>query len=348
MRFHVDFDDGQSIRFWIVPDNPLAISRVVVVAEGRRIAEIPAFIVDEAFRHNGWHSSGQCTFFLTEAQVPGLTGLRHLELYDADTNVRIFRRATEETFVQQRLLLINTGIEPEAVLQAALFPHFQHCYFGLHRLTDEIVTSIIGSRVMPSAFISGAVTVPRYENYLTPDLMLTGILIQEPHVEMASRMLWLKQRAEEAADPARRWRLGPLAEAASFTGTHDLTDPRSLKHYFRMLPEQAYRLLYNPLTRQLGTRMPEDRLYPGNSIAAIEVLARIGIVGHHTRFDAFASTLFDRLGLEGPAPAAPTLPPETRALADRLRGVKAVQEMLVFDIALTDAVKDTVDKIWTA
>jgi hypothetical protein len=124
----------------------------------------------------------------------------------------------------------------------------------------------------PSAFLSGAVTIPRYENFLTPDLMITAILLQEPQIEMATRMLWLKARAGDAADPARSWRLGPLAEAAAFADEYDFTDVKSLKRFFRMLPESAYRLLYNPLTRQLGTRMPEDRLHPGNSIAAIEVL----------------------------------------------------------------------------
>lgn len=348
MRFHIDHDAGDAIRCWIVPDNPLAVSRIVAVADGRRIGEIPAFITDEAFRRNGWHATGQCTFVLTESHVPGLAALRDLELYDADTNVRIYRRVAQTELVQQRVLLINTGIKPEAVLQAALFPYFQHCYFGLHRLTDEIVTSILESRVMPSAFMSGAVTVPRYENHMTPDAMLTGILMQDPYIEMATRMLWLRERVEEAADPARHWRLGPFAGAVGFATEYDLSDLRSLKRYFRMLPEAAYRLLYNPLTRQLGTRMPEDRLYPGNSIAAIEVLARLGVVGHHARFDAFASAFIDRLGLDIPVPEAPIPSPETLALAERLQATKAVKEMLVFDIAITDAVRNTVDKIWKA
>ncbi len=346
MRFHIDYDDDQSIRGWIVPDNPLAISRVVAVAEGRRIAEISAFITDDVIRRNGWHATGQCIFILTDAEIPGLSTLRDLELYDADTNVRIYRRAPQADFVQQRFLFINTGIRPETALQVALFPHFRHCYFGLHLLTDEIATSILSTQMMPSAFLAGAVTVPRYENYMTPDQMLTGILVQDPYTEMATRMLWLKGRGAEAADPATRWRLGPLAEAAAFTDSYDLTDTRSLKRYFRMLPEPAYRLLFNPLMRQLGTRMPEDRLYPGNSIAAIEVLARLGVVGHHDRFEAFAATLFDRLGLDIPTPSIPAPPPEVLDLAKRLRSIRPVDEMLVFDIAMTDMVKATVDKIW--
>ncbi|MCJ2013865.1 hypothetical protein [Methylobacterium sp. J-076] len=348
MRFYIDRDSGDAIQGWIVPDNPLAISRVVVSAGGRRIADVPASLIDENFKQFGWHSTGQCTFFLTEAEVPGLAGLGDLELYDADTNVRIYRRRPDEGLVQQRVLLINTGIEPETALQTALYPHFRHAYFGLHRLTDEILTSVLGSQVMPSLLLSGALIVPRYENYMMPDMMLTSIIVQDPYDEMATRMLWLRDRAAEAADPARRWRLGALAEAAAFAADYDLTDLRSLKRYFRMLPEAAYRLLYNPLIRQLATRMPEDRLFPGHSIAAIEVIARVGIVGHRERFDAFASSLIDRLGLDIPVPAATALPAETAALAERLRTVKAVQEMLIYDVALTDAVKDTVDKIWKA
>ncbi len=347
MRYFIDHDQGDSIRGWIVPDNPLAISRVVVSVDGRRVAEVPASFTDEAFKRNGWHATGQCTFMVTPAEVPGLPELPRLELYDADTNVLVYRRVPPEGRVRLRTMLINTGIEPETALQAALFPHFQHCYFGVHKLPDEILTCVLTGPAAPSAFLSGAVTIPRYENFLTPDLMITAILLQEPQIEMATRMLWLKARAGDAADPARSWRLGPLAEAASFAAEYDFTDVKSLKRFFRMLPEPAYRLLYNPLTRQLGTRMPEDRLHPGNSIAAIEILARVGIVGHKTRFSAFASTLFDRLGIAAPIPTLPAVPAETQALAERLKSVKAVEEMIVFDVAMSDAVKASVDKSWS-
>lgn len=58
MRFLIEHDDGRSIRGWIAPDNPLAISRVVVAVEGRRVAEVAASVVDEAFRRDGSHAAG--------------------------------------------------------------------------------------------------------------------------------------------------------------------------------------------------------------------------------------------------------------------------------------------------
>ena len=348
MRYFIDNDDGHSIRGWIVPDNPLAISRVVVAVEGRRVAEVAAQVTDATFRRNGWHSPGQCTFMLPEAEVPGLPGLPRLELYDADTNVMVYRRTPAARTVAQRVLLINTGIEPESALQGALFPYFQHSYFRIHKLPDEILASVLSSRTVPSMLLSGAVIVPRYEHYFTPALMLTGILVQDPHIEMATRMLWLKARAPDAAEPGRGWRLGPLSEASRFTDEYDYTDVKSLKRFFRMLPEPAYHLLYNPLTRQLGTRLPDDRLHPGNSIAAIEILARVGIVGHKSRFAAFVSMLFDRIGLDAPVPVLPEPPAETLALAERLRTLKAVEDMVVFDAAMSDAVTCSLAKSWDA
>ncbi|MCJ2073132.1 hypothetical protein MKK75_30845 [Methylobacterium sp. J-030] len=347
MRFFIDHDDGLSIRGWIVPDNQLAISRVIVSVEGRRVAEVAASLSDPTFKNNGWHATGQCIFVVTEVDVPGLAGLERLELYDADTNVLVHRRVPTADLLQRRMCLINTGIAPETALQNVLFPHFERSYFGMHRMSDEILSSLF-MNAAHSVLLSGAVVIPRYENFMTPDVMLTALLIQDPYIEMATRLQWLQARAGDAVDPTHSWQLGPLAEAAAFMGDHDLVDAKSLKRIFRMLPEPAYRLLYNPLTRQLGTRMPEDRLHPGNSIAAIEVLSRVGIVGHKARFGAFARSLFDQLELDVPLPDMPSPPDSVRDLAQQLRTIRAVDEMLVFDIAISDAVKDIVDKHWDA
>ena len=39
-------------------------------------------------------------------------------------------------------------------------------------------------------------------------------------------------------------------------------------------------------------------------------------------------------------------PGETQALAERLRAIKAVEDVLVFDVARSDAVLRSVDKVW--
>ncbi|MEA1834801.1 hypothetical protein U8607_22150 [Methylobacterium durans] len=347
MRFFVDFDRGDLIRFWMTPDNPTAIGRVAVSVGGRRVAEVPATIVDPNIRAFGWHATGQCTYELTEAEVPGLPGLPELEIHDLDTNLLIYRRASAEGLCQSKVLLINTGIKPETVIQGLMYKHFQQSYFGLGKLTEDMLRCIFESGTIASSFLSGSIVVPRYENFLPPDQILTAALIHDPHVEMATRMLWLRAQADLGADPGQVWRLGRLAEAATFMTEFDLLDLKSLKRLFRLLPEPAYRLLYNPLTRQLGTRLPDDRVHPGNSIVAVEILSRIGIVGHRDAFEAFVATLLDRLEIQDTVPAPEPIPADVIDLAGRLRQVRPVDDMLIFDTVMADVVRSSVAKAWT-
>jgi hypothetical protein len=348
MRFYVDHDLGFRIRCWVVPDNPGAISRVYVALEGRRAAELEAWLVDDAIRAQGWHPTSQCVFEITDEQVPGLSAARRIEIYDTDTNVLIYRRSPRPDPIRGKVLLVDTSINSDSVLQAVLLDRFQQSYFGIGALPDEVLRVVFESPWLTSSFLSGAISLARYEGHFFSDNLLTTTLIHDPYVEMASRLLWLRARASVLADPAQVWRVGQIRDAVEAVTEYDFSDARSLKRFFRMLPETAYRMLYNPLTRQFSTKLPDDRLMPGHSIVAIEVLARVGIVGHRDYFEAFAATLFDRLGVDAPVPTPEPIPTEALVLADRLRGSKAAQEMLVFDVAMADAVRDAVSKGWNS
>ena len=346
MRFNIDGDTGDFIRGWVFPDNPTSIGRVVVVVDGRRVAEISTLEFDTNIAALGWHATGQCRFEISENEVPDLANITQLEIYDLDTNILVYRRVPQQELLNRRLLLINTSINPENALQSLLFRHFQQSYFGVGKLNEQMLQSIFSNSSLISCFLSGALIVPRYEHYFQTEESLTTALIHDPHVEMATRLIWLRARAADAADPNLSWRLGPLADAAIFAAEHDFADLKSLKRLFRMLPEPAYRLLYNPLTRQFGTKLPDDRLHPGNSIVAIEILARVGIVGHRDYFEAFVTSVLDRLGLDAPIPKPEPISQEAQDLAKRLRSIKAVEDMLLFDIAMSDAVRSSVAKTW--
>ena len=91
MRFHIDCDTGDLIQGWIVPDNPLAVSRVAVSAGGRRIADVPAAFVDEKGRRNVLSSPINSNFklpdklkFKIQPKGKGLSPMRQPFLYESD------------------------------------------------------------------------------------------------------------------------------------------------------------------------------------------------------------------------------------------------------------------------
>ena len=106
MRFLLSSDEGDVIRGWVVPDNPLAISRVSVSIEGRRVAEVSAIHTDPNFIHLGWHATGQCHFEIRDTDVPGLAGIERLEIYDVDTNVMIYRRTPDAGLTDKKAILL--------------------------------------------------------------------------------------------------------------------------------------------------------------------------------------------------------------------------------------------------
>ena len=206
MRFYVDHDLGALSRCWVAPDNPVAISRIYVTLEGRRVAELDAWLVDDVIRLQGWHSTGQCVFEITDAQAPGISQARRVELYDADTNVLIYRRSPRTDLIQAKVVLVDTSIIGDSAIQSVLFDHFQQSYFGVGTLSDEVLRVLFESPWMTSSFFSGLILMPRYEGSFVGDEILTTTLIHDPYVEMATRLLWLKARAAITADPAQAWR----------------------------------------------------------------------------------------------------------------------------------------------
>src|SRR3954454_21362805 len=99
MRFFIDFDQGDRLGGWVIPDNPMAVSRVAVSVDGRRVAEISANLIDRGFVERGWHSTGQCTFWIMDEHVPGLASIPRLEVHDLDTNVLVHRRVPKEEVI---------------------------------------------------------------------------------------------------------------------------------------------------------------------------------------------------------------------------------------------------------
>lgn len=346
MKFFVNKDISGGINFWITPDNPSAISKVHVSLDGVRAAELSAWITDDNIRASGWHSTGQCVFNITEKEVPQIRQAKRVEIYDADTNILVYRSVADRAFVQQRLININTSIHHYNLIEQNLFEKFQYSYFGVEKLSEESTQNIMQGPWLTSLMISGSVIYPRYEMFFQDESCVTSVLIHDPYTEMARRMLWLQSKKPIADDDLQRWRLGSLRESVLVAAEYDFSNGKSIKRFLRMLPEPCYRLLYNPLCRQFGTRSPTDPFSPGNSIVAMEIISRVKIVGHSDYTNEYSTALLDRLGVSSIDAPPLQVPPEVSALATLLKSIELAREMVNFDVVISDAVRHAVIKSW--
>lgn len=346
MKFFVNPDVSRGIHFWIAPDNNNAISRVYIVVDGRRVAEISAWLFDDQIRSSGWHSTGQCMFRITDAEVPEISGADRLEILDADTNVLIFRSVRNKEFLRRKVLFAETSIKPNRILTSSLFDRFQYSYSNINRLPEETISSILGGPWLTSSLICGSILFPRYEGYFSDENSLTSIIIHDPYIEMARRLLWLKSQVQIALDASQKWRVGDLLESVIFIADYNFDNPKDISRFFQLMPEKCYYLLYNPLCRQFGTSTPGERFSPAHSITAMEVISRSNVVGHSNFFEAFYETLTYQLGIDDTVPVLLPIENEIRYLSKQLQSNKVAQSMVSFDVAISDAVSQLVESNW--
>lgn len=347
MKFHIQSDEGTAITGWVVPDNPLATAKVAVCVDGRRTAEVETSLFMPAIKDWGWHSTGNCGFAVDTSAVPELGSIRRLELYDADTNVLIYRRPFSDDQLATKLAVINPSIEPPTVLQNALFRNFQMSYFDMEKQSDEIYHFIIDIQYSDSIFIAGGIPFIKHEAPLNAKAFTTSILVGDAFVELARRLVWLRGRAAIAASPQQAWRTHLIRGPMAFAESLPLDNVAGLKKAFRGLEQEVWNFLSSPLTRVLACRLPDERIDSYYPSLALEALSRIDVVGHEAYWDPYVSTVFGKLGLAGREhPPAPVIPPEVQALAENLRRAGTPRAVIEYDVALSEAVRGVVAKQW--
>lgn len=345
MRFHIENDVRNNIVGWLAPDNPLAIARVAVALDGRRVGEVAATEPMPDLKAWGWHSTGICGFHANEAAVPGITEAARVELYDADTNTLLYRRPLRDDLLQARIVLVNPSIEATTAVQHALFPHFQMSYFSVERMPEETLICIVNG-LMTSLLVAGTIPYARYEGFFYKNGFTTGIVVGDAHLELARRILWLRGRARLAAAPDQAWRTHELRGPIAFADALPLEDVNGLRKAFRSVEQDVWNFLSSPLTRTLACKLPNERLEAFHPSQALEALSRFHVVGHEAFFDAYAATVFAKVGIADAVAEAPSASPEAEALAETLRRVQTTRALIDYDVVLGDAVRGIVAQQW--
>src|SRR5262245_795988 len=133
MLFNIERDEGSRIVGYLVPDN-FSDTPSVRISDGQQdLLTLPCQEERPALVAAGRHATGMCGFAIDETMVKDLARQGHLEIYENETNILIFRRRPAEEIIQKRIFRLETHLFPLWRLDDSIDRHFQFFHKGIER-----------------------------------------------------------------------------------------------------------------------------------------------------------------------------------------------------------------------
>lgn len=349
MLFNIDSDRAGRIEGWIMPDNPSVTPSVLIVVAGETVGTIAAHVLRPLLREQGLHDTGVCGFVIDAKNCPRAVGADDVEIFDVDTNVRIYRRRPETADVDAKLFRLEGQLLRNAALNESLEPHFHMSFTRLDSFPEETAKSILGIAFSPSIYVTGRVHYRVFEPLLRDRGFKSCAYLRDPTEELAEQLLLLQWAATRPKTALK----GVLHE--SFLGIVAAIEPDTmatmgnLEQWLIGLSPRARLTLTDPMTRLLTCMSPDDRAPPQALAEALDTLGEFAAVGFRSDMRTFTAHL--EAGLDLDFPPIEATPPAKRVtdLAAQLDKLDVVQQLLAtdrelyatarqaFDVALEDS-----------
>lgn len=281
MLFNIEHDGGDHIIGYLVPDGYSGEARLKVRANGQVRLEVSTADARPALVAAGRHETGRCGFVLDKALLPGIETMLDLEVFEASSNLLIYRRPRSD-FIKRKILRIDTHLFPLRKLDLSVNRFFQYHASRIERFGKETMDQMFLLNGVDSIFLSGRIMYRNYQNYIDGQFS-TFIILQDPYEELAERILTLKVlgRSEKKLLNERDEALfGPVI---AYAGSLPLTDTATLKRGINNMPRDIITVLSNPIVRQLTVSTSDEMPQRFSVASALDVLSSCELVGfrHH-------------------------------------------------------------------
>ncbi len=331
MLFSVDYDVGGSIGFYLVPDTGGTVPSVRIAHDGVEIMVLPANQNRPELVDSGRHSTGMCGFIIDDSVIPGVAGLPHLDINEAETGLEIYRRP-RGTFLNDKVFRLETHLLPLWRIDDALKDRFQYWYRGIDRRGIETSMQVFCIVDLKSAYISGRLFIKSIELYLTQGFK-SVVIFRDPYEELAERLIILKNvtdKTRELLGPRDMLTFEPVIESL---GEFEKLEEDALRRFVRRAPNEVLTPLSNPLTRQLSCGTPDETPKKTSVAQSLSALAAFDVVCLRSDAKHFSEALGEMLGLPGETPI-PVMNEYARVteLAQKLRTISEVEGLLELDL----------------
>src|SRR5208283_2893915 len=157
MLFNIEADRGSHIVGYLVPDDFTKSPTLQIREAGVRVADLLCEEERPSLIAAGRHGTGRCGFTINESMVPNLAQNDTVELYDAETEILIYRRQQTADVTQERIFRFETHLFPLWRLDECAEHRFQFFHKGVDRHGRETATQMLQLNNATSIYLSGRV-----------------------------------------------------------------------------------------------------------------------------------------------------------------------------------------------
>lgn len=340
MFFNIDQDQGDAINGWLALDNPSEIARIEVVVNGQA-TEMAADALREDVRDIGVHNTGHVGFTVNASSVSSLAADDDVQIYEKDSGLLVYGRFLPDRHIGAKLMLFDASTMPQAQLSGAISRHFAMNYLMSERLSFETMLVIVNNHMAVSQFIYGRSSYLRYSNYLDEKKYIRAALLRDPFEELAEKLLFC-QYVSRSEKLSRIWALfSGLEPVIEMIRDLSLNDRKGLVSAFRGATPEQKLALTSPMTRMLGC-LPEDVPVRQHVATALDGLAAMDVVGVRSQFGRFRDLMKGIVGYDLIDTDRFRSFDETPGLAESLRQIGAVEDLLDADVTLYAFVEQAV------
>ncbi|WP_199925192.1 hypothetical protein [Neorhizobium sp. SOG26] len=262
-----------------------------------------------------------------------------LTIHDAKSGLLIYRRRPNP-MVKKKVFRLETQILPLIKFDRNCGSVFQYELFSLERFGHETALQTFHLNAVSSVYLSGRLLMRNYEEFLGKGF--EGIvLLSDPYYEMAMRLFLFKRMASTPTGFLGERDKLILAPAIEYFADANLEDARSLRTLLKKAPLKVANVLASPVTRQFTCSSPDQRVNRSEVAAAIDLLSRFAIVGHHTNLPSFQDAVGEFLDIEADDLVIPPRQMLIEAIAGALKSIPSaevlLEEDLIFDYYVRQA-----------
>lgn len=342
MQFHIDRQANGVLSGWIVPNNPGGTPHVKVIVNDEEIAVIGPNVNRQDIKDLGLHATGFVGFHIDDKIVKGIQKADNVQLVEQETGLMVHRHTASPFRIEKRVMFFNLCVVPQIRMRNMASDLFSLTYTNSERITFATISSILINHNAHSQFVMGRNNHNRIAEFLLSREYLRIALLRDPVVELAERLIMIKQISRSSNRKLLENLVSGLENLFGLCETLDLESEESLQDAFTRLRPQQAQAIADPFVRTLVCDQgdaPEER----HISMALDRLAEFDAVGVEERIDAFNACVEEVTGRDIFGGYESYALPGTMELAERLQGIDKVQEYLEFDALLYRELRDVID-----